>query len=87
MVSRQGVNMMAVEDLLEEQGRRIRAYELALAGKTTGETVDQLLESAEKILKFITPENSAGEDVTVSESKNAETKSKTPKSGLVHFAS
>lgn len=55
-VSKQGMTFVHDDELLGEQGLRIRAVEIAL--RLEGQVgVDRLLETAEKVLDFITVED------------------------------
>lgn len=54
-VTRNGTTFVHDDELLGEQGLRIRAVEFAMQ-LGANENVDVLLTNAEKILQFITPE-------------------------------
>ena len=86
-ITRQGVTAVHMDDAMDEQALRVRAFELAQKNTVPGVSVDEVLADAEKILKFITPETTGTAESVGSTSSGSSSDGSAPKSKLVHFAS
>lgn len=86
-ITRQGVTLAHEDDLLEEQGLRIRSFDFALKSLGSDASVDTLVEESEKIFEFLSKKTVTKDESITSESGGSSSDSKSPKSGLVHFAS